>query len=48
MIFMGASHINKRYIITINVPVVYMPCDVMILMGKNPFQGTLEGVGPEN
>ncbi len=34
--------------LTINVPVVYMARDVMILMGANPFQGSLEGVGPEN
>jgi hypothetical protein len=34
--------------LTINVPVVYMAWDVMILMRKNPFQGLLEGVGPEN
>jgi hypothetical protein len=34
--------------ITINVPVVFMGRDVMILMQANPFQGPLEGVGPEN
>ncbi len=27
---------------------VYLARDVIILMGANPFQGTLEGVGPEN
>jgi hypothetical protein len=27
---------------------VYMAWDVMILMGANPLQGPLEGVGPEN
>ncbi len=34
--------------LTINVPVVYMTRDVMILMGANPLQGPLEGVGLEN
>ncbi len=32
--------------LTVNVPVVYMAQEVMILMGENPFQGPLEGVGP--
>ncbi len=34
--------------LTINVPVVYMSRDVMILMGANPLQGPLKGLGPEN
>jgi hypothetical protein len=34
--------------ITINVPDVHMARDIMILMRENPFQGPLEGVGPEN
>jgi hypothetical protein len=36
------------YILTINVPVVYMAQDVNILMRANPLQGPLEGMGPEN
>jgi hypothetical protein len=36
---------HKEYI---DVPVVFMARDVMILMQANPFQGPLEGVGPEN
>ena len=35
-------------LLTINVPVVYMVRDVMILMRAVPYQGPLEGVGPEN
>ncbi len=37
-----------KYIITINVPVVYMARDIMISCGQHPLQWPLEGVGPEN
>jgi hypothetical protein len=36
------------YIITINVPVVFMAQYVMILRGATSLRGALEGVCPEN
>ncbi len=37
------THLHK----IINVPVFYMACGLMILMGANPLLWPLEGVGPE-
>jgi hypothetical protein len=36
-----------RYIITINVPVVFMARYLMVLRGATSLRGALEGVGPE-
>ncbi len=36
------------YVLTINVPVVFMARYVMILRGATSLLGALEGVGPEN
>ncbi len=46
----GNKSILFYYILslTINLPIVYMAQDVIILMGANPFRGSLEAVGPEN
>ncbi len=41
-----AHNQHSNYILTINVPVVYMARAVMILI--NAFRGTLEEVGDEN
>ncbi len=38
----------KRYVLTINVPVVYMALYVMVLRHATSLQGALEGAGPEN
>jgi hypothetical protein len=37
-----------QFLLTINVPVVYMALDIIVLMQANPLQRSLEGVGPEN
>ncbi len=42
-----ATSVQRCWIITINLPVVYMARDVMNLMRENPFRGPWEGVGPE-
>jgi hypothetical protein len=39
---------DRRFIITINVPVVFMARYVMVLRGATLLRGALEGVGPEN
>ncbi len=41
-------NLGLRYIITINVPVVFMAQYVMVLRGATSLLGALEGVGPEN
>jgi hypothetical protein len=38
----------KSYVLTINVPVVYMARYVMVLRHATSLRGTLEGAGPEN
>ncbi len=38
----------KRYVLTINVPVVYMARYVMVLRHATSLRGALEGAGPEN
>ncbi len=43
-----ATSVQRCWIITINVPVVYIARDVMILMRENQFRGPLKGLGPEN
>jgi hypothetical protein len=37
-----------KYVLTINVPVVYMAQDITFLMQENPFREPLEGVGHES
>jgi hypothetical protein len=37
-----------RFVLTINVPVVFMGRYVMVLRGATSLQGAMEGVGPEN
>jgi hypothetical protein len=38
----------EKYILTINVPVVFIARYVMVLRGATSLRGALEGVGPEN
>ncbi len=45
---MGESQFQRGYIITIDVPVVFMARYVMVLRGATSLRGALEGVGPEN
>jgi hypothetical protein len=37
-----------KYILTVNVPVVFMARYVMVLRGATSLRGALEGVGAEN
>ncbi len=39
--------VGKMYVITINVPVVFMTRYVMVLRSAASLRGALEGVGPE-
>jgi hypothetical protein len=42
------SLIVATFVVTINVPVVFMARYVMVLRGATSLGGALEGVGPEN
>jgi hypothetical protein len=42
------AYTTQLYILTINVPVVFMARYIMILRGATSLRGALEGVGPEN
>ncbi len=44
----GYYRIDIKYVLTMNVPVVYMARDITFWMQENPFRGPLEGVGPES
>jgi hypothetical protein len=44
----NSYQISTKYIITINVPVVFMARYIMVLRGATSVRGALEGVGPEN
>ncbi len=45
---LGSVYTGPEFVITINVPVVFMARYIMVLRGATSLWGALEGVGPEN
>jgi hypothetical protein len=45
---LGFIRRKRKYVVAINVPVVFMARYVMVLRSATSVRGALEGVGPEN